>query len=282
MAINGIILINKERGVSSNKVVNKVKYLLKADKAGHLGTLDVLGEGLLPITLGKATKLFDFFLNKDKVYLTKFKFGETTATLDLEGDVTQKNDIVVTKESLQKVVASFIGKQMQMPPEYSAKKIGGRKAYELARHGEEVCLKPKEIEIYSIKIIEEIDKNIFQLEVHCSSGTYIRSLCRDIASKLSTYGVMLDIQRTKCGDFDIINSFSISDVEKGKYEIVKSDILFDYPAIQLDQNESVLILNGAFIKKNENNGFYRVYNASDFFGIGKIEDNLLKLTLRLI
>ena len=130
--------------------MNKVKYLLKAEKAGHLGTLDVLGEGLLPVTLGKGTRVFDYFLNKDKVYLTTFKFGETTATLDLEGEITESNDVKVSLEDLKRVLPCFIGKQNQMPPAYSAKKINGKKAYELAREGEEVLLKPKEIEIYSI------------------------------------------------------------------------------------------------------------------------------------
>ena len=156
MALNGIVLINKPRGVSSNSVVNKVKHILKAEKAGHLGTLDVLGEGLLPVTLGRGTKLFDLFLKKDKIYITTFKFGETTATLDLEGEITNRNDVVVSKGALTNVLGEFVGKQLQMPPEYSAKKIGGRKAYELARNGVAVELKPKEIEIYSLNLLEEL------------------------------------------------------------------------------------------------------------------------------
>ena len=282
MSLNGVILVNKERGVSSNKVVNKVKYLLKADKAGHLGTLDVLGEGLLPVTLGKSTKLFDYFLNKDKVYLTTFKFGETTATLDLEGEITNKNDVVVGCEKLKEVIKTFTGKQMQMPPEYSAKKIGGRKAYELVRNGEQVNLNPKEIEIYSIKIIDQIATNTFKMEIHCSSGTYIRSICRDIATKLSTYGVMLDIQRTKCGCFDIKDSFTLEEIEKDNYKIIKPDSLFENEAIMLEEEGSLKLLNGVDISLNKQDGEYRVYDNKNFLGLGKVNGGKLKLFLRLI
>lgn len=283
MTINGIILVNKEKGVSSNKVVNKVKYLLGADKAGHLGTLDVLGEGLLPVTLGKATKLFDYFLNKDKVYRTIYRFGETTATLDLEGEITERNDVVVTKQMLENVLPYFIGKQKQLPPKYSAKKIKGRNAYSLAREGVEFELKPKEIEIYSIKLIKEVEKNTFEFEIHCSSGTYIRSLCRDIAHKLSTYGVMSYIQRTKCGDFDIKDSFSIEQIKNNNFQIINPDILFDYELIKLNEIETYKLLNGCCIDTMRREDKVRIYDNNDqFLGIGIINDGKVKLDLRLI
>ena len=282
--INGIILVNKERGVSSNKVVNKVKYLLNAEKAGHLGTLDVLGEGLLPVTLGKGTKLFDFFLNKDKVYKTIFKFGETTATLDLEGEITNRNDVIVSTNDIKNILNNFIGKQKQMPPLYSAKKINGRKAYELAREGKEASLKPKEIEIYSIKLLKEIATNVFEFEVHCSSGTYIRSLCRDIASSLSTFGVMLSIQRTKCGMFSIDNSFTIQEIQQGQYHIINSDSVFDFEDIILNANDSQKLLNGVAVNTNKDDcGDIKVYNQDkEFLGIGFISQGKLKSKLRLI
>lgn len=281
MEINGIILINKESGFSSNQVVNKVKYLLKANKAGHLGTLDVLGRGLLPITLGKGTKLFDYFLNKDKVYQTVFEFGYTTSTLDREGKITDKNDVEVSLEQLQAVCKTFIGKQDQMPPIFSAKKINGKKAYELARAGKSVDLKPKQIEIYDLKVLKQIEKNKFLLEVHCSSGTFIRSLCRDIASKLGTYGVMQDILRTKCGSFDIKESFTIEDIEQGKYKILPLDIVFDYE--KLITYEADKLLNGQHVNTSYQQGIYRVYSDSNLFlGIGKVKNGKLKLDMRLI
>ncbi|MBE7073819.1 MAG: tRNA pseudouridine(55) synthase TruB [Clostridiales bacterium] len=288
MAINGVILLNKERNVSSNKLVNKVKYLLKADKAGHLGTLDVLGEGLLPITLGKGTRLFEYYLNKDKIYKTVFKFGQTTDTLDLEGEVTQSNDIVVTLDELTQVVQTFIGKQDQMPPIYSAKKINGQKAYDLARAGQRVELKPKEIEIYNISVLNQLEQNTFELEVHCSSGTYIRSLCRDIATKLSTYGVMLSITRTKCGDFKIKDSYSLTDIENGIFKIIELDTLFDYECIKLNKEDELKILNGVYLSASKldinavEGATFKLFGLQGFLGLGIINQGKLKFLLRLI
>lgn len=281
--INGIILLNKERGISSNKVVNKVKYLLKANKAGHLGTLDVLGEGLLPVTLGKSTKIFDFFLNKDKIYKTIFRFGETTDTLDLEGKVTQRNDKIITIDDINKILFKFIGKQNQIPPLYSAKKINGRTAYSLAREGVDVKLKPKEIEVYSINCIKQITINTYEFEIHCSSGTYIRSICRDLAIELGTYGVMLSIIRTKCGDFSLDDAYTIKDIKTGNYSIIMPDEVFkNYKSIFLNNNEEQRLLNGLNIKFNGQDGIYRGYAGEAFLGLLEIKDNLLKIKLRLI
>lgn len=291
MVINGIVLINKARGVSSNSVVGKVKRITGADKAGHFGTLDVLGEGLLPIALGKGTKLFDFFLNKDKVYETVYKFGETTATLDLEGEITQRNDVVVTLEDLESVCKSFVGKMAQMPPQYSAKKVNGKRAYELAREGKTVELKPKEIEIYSIKVLKEISQNTFQLEIWCSSGTFIRSICRDIAAKLNTYGVMQSILRTKCGIFELKNAKTIEELEKGNIDIISLDKIFDYPKFKYNEEDTKKLLNGMTINHKTQNKYVELnceetilcYGNDDLFlGLGKIVDNKLKLDIRLI
>lgn len=283
MVTNGIILVNKERGISSNKVVNKVKYLLKADKAGHLGTLDVLGEGLLPVTLGKGTKLFDYFLNKDKVYKTVFKFGLTTTTLDLEGEVTNQNDVEVNFEDINSILPQFIGKHAQLPPIYSAKKIRGKKAYQLARAGvEEIELKPKTIEIYSINLLRQIKHNTFEFELHCSSGTYVRSVCRDMAEKLSTYGVMLSIQRTRCGDFDIKNSYTLEDIERGNYKIISLDSIFDYPSINLKSDESEKLLNGVNIHFFKD-GIFKAYDDNlKFLGVVQVSNNKMSFNLRLI
>lgn len=284
MVVNGIILINKARGVSSNYVVNKVKRILNADKAGHFGTLDVLGEGLLPIALGKGTKLFDYFLNKDKIYKTIFKFGETSSTLDCEGEIIAKNDVIVTNQDVKNILPQFIGKLNQLPPNYSAKKINGVRAYDLAREGKEVNLKPKEIEIYSIKLIKEVALNTFEFEVWCSSGTYIRSLCRDIAEKLNTYGIMLSIQRTKCGDFKIENAVTLEELKQDaeQIKIIQLDSIFNFESLFLNLDQSKKILNGSFIPMENKDGEYKIYHQESFLGIGKIKNNILKLDLRLI
>lgn len=282
MEINGIVLVNKPRGISSNAVVNKVKHLLKADKAGHLGTLDVLGEGLLPVTLGKGTKLFDYFLQKDKVYQTVFKFGETSDTLDLEGDITCRNDVKVSLQDLEKVIPSFEGKQEQLPPIYSANKIGGKSAYQLARAGiTDIPLKKKAIEIYSIKILNQLAENTFELEVHCSSGTYVRSLCRDIAAKLGTYGIMCSILRTKCGIFDIKDAYSLEEIKEGNFNIISLDNVFDFKSAHINEQNYLKISNGMTIATNLADGKYRLYFEKKFLGIAQATQNKLKLNLRL-
>lgn len=283
MEINGIILLNKEKGISSNKLVNKVKYLLGANKAGHLGTLDVLAEGLLPITLGKGTKLFNYYLNKRKQYITTFKFGYTTDTLDLEGKKTYYNDIKLYKKDIIKVIPNFIGKMKQVPPIYSAKKIAGKKAYSLARKSQikENDLTAKEIEIYNISLLKCLGKNTFQFLVDCSSGTYIRSLCRDMANKLNTFGVMLNIIRTKCGDFKIENSYSLEEISKGKFEIINLDSLFSYDSINLEEDSNKL-LNGQTIKINHCDGIYKCFHNDVFIGLIEIINKTAKLKLRLI
>ena len=279
--INGILLLNKPKGISSNSAVNKVKYLLKADKAGHLGTLDVLGHGLLPVTLGRSTKLFDFFLNKDKVYEANFKFGIETETFDLEGKITKTDDKIITQEQILKILPKLIGKQAQMPPKYSAKKVNGKKAYALARKGKDVDLNPKEIEIYDLTLLEKVSDNEFRFQIHCSSGTYIRSICRDMANLLSTCGVMSDIIRTKCGVFDIKDSFTFEDVEKGRFELISPDTVFDYEVIETNFEQAQKLYNGVKIFVDKDDGLYKVYENNLFLGIGRVQGSMLKLELRL-
>lgn len=283
MQESAILLLNKERGMSSNKAVNKVKFLLGAKKAGHLGTLDVLGEGLLLITLNKATKLFDYFLEKDKEYDTIFKFGQTSPTLDLEGELTKEDHTLdLNEEDVKKILPSFVGKQMQIPPIYSAKKINGQKAYSLAREGKTVDLSPKEIEIFDINLLKKVDKNTFEFKVTCSSGTFIRSLCRDIASKLSTCGVMQRIIRTRCGKFTINNSYTLQDIENGKFSLIGADNVFEQTSISLEKKEFEFVKNGVQLSSLPfRDGKYKVYHDKLFLGLGEVCQGKLKLLIRL-
>lgn len=279
--MNGIVLVNKKAGQSSNAVVNKVKHILNVKKAGHLGTLDVLGEGLLPVTINKGTKVFEYFLSKDKVYYTIFKFGVETQTLDCEGEITMTDDKVVTPDDIQKILPEFIGKFDQLPPIYSAKKIDGQTAYKLAREGKEVNLKPKQIQIYDIKCLGRVEGNAFAFTVHCSAGTYIRSLARDFARALGTCGIMQYIQRTRCGMFNIEDSFTLEDIQNGKYNIISLDKLFpDLQEVHLSIDETQKLLNGVAVAIKRD-GEFKLYCGDEFLGIGNADNGKIKFSLRL-
>lgn len=281
MQENGIILLNKPAGISSNSAVNKVKHLLCAKKAGHLGTLDVLGEGLLPITINKATKLFDYFLQKDKTYITVFKFGQTSPTLDMEGPLSEEDkNLDLQSADIEKVLGKFIGVQNQMPPIYSAKKINGKKAYALAREGVDVKLKPKQIEIYKFKLLRKIAKNTFEFEIDCSSGTFIRSLCRDLAQELSTYGVMQRIIRTRCGKFELNNAYTFKDIEDGNFTLINPDVLFSQPRFDLEERQFKKVQNGGNIQIPE--GQFKIYYNNQFLGLGQSENQKFKMLVRLL
>ena len=215
---NGIIVLNKPTGMSSSLAVQIVKRALRPNKIGHLGTLDPLGTGILLLAVNKATKLFDEYLHKQKTYRAVFYFGKETDTLDSEGEIINKNKCNITLEQVQEIAKSFVGEFDQLPPLYSAKKVNGKKAYELAREGKTVELKTRRVTIYSCKVLYQIQPNTFMFEIHCSSGTYIRSICRDIAYKLSTYGTMLAIIRTTCGDFTLNDCCTLEEVKSQNFK----------------------------------------------------------------
>ena len=278
---SGIVLVNKPVGMSSNKAVNIIKFKLGAKKCGHLGTLDLEGEGLLPVTVNNATKLFDFFLNKDKSYETVFIFFFYTDTLDTSGKVLKQKECDISENEVKEACKRMIGKYMQMPPQYSAKKVNGQSAYKSARRGEQVALTPKEVEIFDFEVLEKIDKNKFRFSVTCSSGTYIRSLCRDLATLIGTYGSMQCIIRTRCGGFMLKDAFSIEQIEKGDFSIISTEKVFDFSQILLNENEFEKLCNGQKIKINQQDGKYKLFKKDEFLGTGTVEDGLLSFWLRL-
>ena len=216
---NGIIAVNKPTGMSSSLAVQIVKRAIKPQKIGHMGTLDPLGSGVLLLGVNKGTKLFDEYLNKTKTYRAVFYFGKETDTLDSEGIVINKNQVTVTFDQVKDVCKKFVGEFDQMPPKYSAKKINGQKAYDLARQGKEFELKTRRVNIYSCEVLYQVAPNTFMFEITCSGGTYIRSICRDIAYSLSTYGTMLAIIRTTCGSFDISQAYTLEEIKQGNFKI---------------------------------------------------------------
>lgn len=218
---NAIINLNKPTGMSSFLAVKKVAKLLGVKKAGHMGTLDPYGTGVLLIGVNKGTKLFDEYLKKKKTYIATFHFGYETDTLDSEGQIVKQNDIVITKNEIEEKVKTFIGKQLQMPPLYSAKKINGQKACDVARSGGFLELKPKEIEVYEFTMLRNFGNNNYEFKISCSAGTYIRSLCRDLAYLLSTYGTMVSIIRTECGMFNINSSCTLDDIKNNTISYIE-------------------------------------------------------------
>ena len=283
--MNGIVILNKPSGISSNYACKKVGKILKEKKVGHLGTLDPMAEGVLPVTLGKCTKLFDYYLNKNKTYLANFTFGRETDTLDLEGNIIVENGRVPSLEELQEVVKEFEGEQYQVPPKFSAKKINGKRAYDLARDKKDFELKPKLINIYSIECLKQINNDTFQFKIDCSSGTYIRSIARDLAYKLKTYAFMSKLVRTKCGEFCLEKSIDFDNVNYDN--IVTVDEIFrNIKKIYINEKQYFEFINSGRVYLNQNNDnlnteFLLVYN-NEIISKGTLNDGCFINQIRFI
>ena len=278
--MDGVIIINKQKGFTSHDIVNVIRKKLDIKKVGHTGTLDPNATGVLPILVGKATKISKYLIEHDKTYIATIKLGEKTDTGDSEGQVieTKKVSENLEKEEIEQALTDFLGKQKQLPPMYSAIKINGKKLYEYAREGQEVKVEPRDIEIYKIKLLE-YKNNKIKFEVECSKGTYIRTLCEDVANKLGTLGYMEELQRTKVNNFDIKDAISLEYLDKVtiKEKIISIEEIFkDKPNIDLNNGKLELFLNGVQLTHDLNNGLYRIYNNSKFIGLGIVENKLLK------
>lgn len=284
--LDGIIILNKQKGCTSHDVVAKTKRLLK-EKVGHTGTLDPNATGVLPLLVGQGTKLSAYLIEHDKEYIATLKLGEKRDTADSEGAIIEKRQIdysSLQKENVEKVLKSFIGKQEQIPPMYSAIKIDGKKLYEYARKNESVKLKPRNIEIYQMDLIDII-KDTIVFKVQCSKGTYIRSLCEDIAEKLDTVGYMKELKRTKVGKFDINDSITTEELEQNmensefinEHFITIENYFEDKQSIQLNERKLSLFLNGVKLTYDLTDDMYKIYdNNNKFVGIGSVKNNLLK------
>lgn len=278
--MDGIIVINKEKEYTSHDVVAKLKKKLNISKVGHTGTLDPNATGVLPILIGKGTKFSKYLINHDKIYEVQLELGKKTDTADVEGKIIEekKVDEKYIKENLLQVLASFVGKQEQIPPIYSAIKKNGKKLYEYARAGEKVELEARKIEIYKIDL-NKYDKNIISFIVSCSKGTYIRSLCEDIAEKLNTVGYMKNLKRLQVGEFNIKDAVHIDDINLENVDehlITLEELLKRTESISLNEKKLKLFLNGVQLTCNNNDGLYKIYVANKFIGTGTIKKGLLK------
>ena len=281
--MDGIIIINKPKGCTSHDVVSKVRWIVK-EKVGHTGTLDPLATGVLPLLIGKGTLCSKYLINHDKEYQVSLKLGVSTDTMDAEGKVIEEKEVddsILEKTNVEKVLSDFVGEQEQEPPMYSAIKVAGKKLYEYARMGKSVEIPKRKIEIYNIELlaINKLSKEI-EFKVSCSKGTYIRSLCTDIARKLGTIGYMSGLKRLKVGDFSIKNSIAINDaLDKKtieKHIITIEELFKDKQKIELNSKKLVLFLNGVRLSNENKDEVYRIYNSGKFIGLGIVKNGLLK------
>ena len=280
--MDGILIVNKPKNCTSHDVVYKVKKITN-QKVGHTGTLDPMATGVLPLLIGKGTLCSKYLIEHDKIYKATIQLGKRTTTADQEGEVIEEQEIAnnaLEPQYVTKRLKEFLGKQIQTPPMYSAIKVNGKKLYEYARKGQNVEVPKREIEIYEIELLN-IDKQNKKIEykVHCSKGTYIRSLCEDIAEKLGTIGYMAELERLKVGKFILKNAVSIDDLEKENIEkniITIEEIFKNNEKINLTRKKLELFLNGVQITYDNPDGVYKIYCENKFIGTGTVKEKLLK------
>ena len=274
--MNGIIIIDKEKNITSRDVVNKVSKILGTKKIGHTGTLDPLATGVLVLCVGRATKLVDLITGYDKEYIAKVCLGTLTDTLDVTGNVLKEKVTKISKKEIENVLNSFMPGYEQEVPIYSAVKINGKKLYEYARNNEDVILPKRYIKINSIKLISDIvyenDKTYFSFITNVSKGTYIRSLINDIGKKLNTFGTMVELRRIKQGNFKIEDSTPLDNIKIISLE----EILKDYCKVEVVEELYKKISNGVKIKNEYNKDIVVFTHNTKVIAIYKNEDNFLK------
>ncbi|MEE1047548.1 MAG: tRNA pseudouridine(55) synthase TruB [Clostridia bacterium] len=285
--MNGVININKPLGITSHDVVYRLRKLLSIKKIGHTGTLDPDASGVLPMCIGRATKVADMLTAQDKQYVAEVTLGSATDTLDKTGTVTETAEVNVTKADILKAVAEFVGDIEQIPPMYSAIKVDGKKLYELAREGVEIERKPRQVQIDAIEVLDiDLNAGRFSMKIDCSKGTYIRTLCDDIGRRLGCFAHMSALERTKSGRFDISESYTLEQIEEmfGNGDLsffTPVDAVFEeYPKLTLSSRKAKKMCNGTRVSVQgiEDGVTYRVYDESgNFLTISEAEDGVLKI-----
>lgn len=279
--MQGLLLLNKPKGITSFSAVSKIKWLAQEKRVGHTGTLDPLATGVLPIFIGKATALSGILLDADKGYTATVKLGITTDTCDITGEVLSEKEVNITEEMLKEALNKFRGKISQVPPIYSALKKDGVRLYQLAREGKSVEIEPREVEIKTLNLLE-FSGDTFKIEVVCSKGTYIRSLCRDIGEELSCGATMTDLIRTSTSGFSLENTVSLDELTRENIEnyILPEETALTYlKEVKVTEKQAIRFSNGGQLSyerlKNANfeeNELLRVKFGDKFLGVG-IADN---------
>lgn len=248
--INGWLIIDKPVGINSTTVVNQTRRLFNAQKNGHTGTLDPFASGVLPIAFGEATKLIPYVTDGKKEYEFTLKFGEATDTLDLTGKTTLSGGRIPTVEEIRRILPNFIGKITQTPPAYSAIKINGQRAYDLARQGKEVIIPKREVFIYDLEFTGLVGESLARFKVECSKGTYVRTLGVDIAASLGSYGHLTELRRTKCGNFSLAETILLDNLKNMDYSALMQSLrplltcLCDITVIALSEDDAVRLQQG--------------------------------------
>jgi len=285
--INGWLVIDKPLNIGSTTVVSKIKWSLSPSKIGHAGTLDPLATGILPIALGKATKLIPFVMDGHKVYDFQITWGSETTTDDMEGAITNTSDLRPTIQQIQSVLPDFIGTIDQLPPAYSALKVDGKRAYDMARSGQEVTLKSRPITIYSLKLLNTTPETA-DFQVHCGKGTYVRSLARDIGRKLGCLGHVSMLRRIACGPFTLDNAVSLDDFQEKQesYPVIPMETaLDDMPLIEpsepilkrLQQGQRIPLkqVSDCLSMPINNDTIIRLVFKGQLLGLIRVENNIL-------
>lgn len=291
----GVLIVNKVEDMTSHDVVAIVRKSLGIKRVGHTGTLDPMARGVLPICVGNATRISEYIMEQGKTYVAGMKFGTATETYDSTGDVTfTSQNKIFTREEVESALAFFKGSIWQKPPMYSAIKINGNKLYDLARAGKDVDVPARQVKVYDIKLLE-LEGDFARIEIHCSKGTYVRSLINDLAIKLNSFAHMTDLVRTRVGKFDISDSISIDEIKQSKADYIFSRLidtdkcLYNLDSIFIENNIINRLVSGQSINLNNFEHTYvkaqgvsglshvKVYSANIFIGLAVLNDNIVKM-----
>ena len=277
--MNGFINIFKPSGITSAYALTKIKKTFKGEKIGHMGTLDPLASGVLPVGIGKCNRLFNYLLDKEKVYEAEFTFGFETDTLDSDGKVINQSSVVPSKEEILKVLPKLVGIVLQVPPAYSAKNVDGKRSYQLARQGKVVDLPPKKVEIMNIELTKVVSNDTFRFTIYCKGGTYIRSICRDMAYSLNTFATMTKLSRVQSGCFSIENSIRLEDLDGFDYEkhLIKPQDVVNFESITLNEKDALELNFGRQVLLDKKDGLYKIFDKGEFIGVGEINNKSLKI-----
>lgn len=276
----GFLNIYKPKGKTSHDVVAILRRVTKVKQIGHTGTLDPFAEGVLPICIGKATRLIEY-LDDDKAYIGTVQLGKSTTTYDTEGEVVNISDKKVTLQEIEKVLPKFRGEIEQLPPIYSAIKVNGKKLYEYARKGEDVEIKPRGVNIYKLEVINFDEKNqTLELHIECSKGTYIRSIAHDIGEDLGCFGHLIKLVRIKAGQFEVNKTIKLDTLETA--EQVQENLIYpleylNYPKYELNKTEKEKVSHGMGLEINAKDGVVALTHQNVLIAVAKVENNKAKM-----